>query len=199
MAVKRTPAAKAPAGGAAAATKQAPPSAPTTTSTNEQPVTEVVEVTTPVQDGAAVADDNVDTKFQTLQQQLVVIGNAVKTLTQTLKVLQKNYAKAIKTTAKRGRKAPATKRSPSGFAKPAQLSDELCDFLKIPRNSERARTEVTRMINDYIKQKNLQDPSDKRNIRADDSLRKIMNLKDNDVLSYFNLQKYIKHHFVRTA
>jgi chromatin remodeling complex protein RSC6 len=143
-------------------------------------------------------DDQIDTKFQSIYAKLIVVSNAVKELTSVLKVVQKDYSKTVKTAAKRGRKAVAGKRSPSGFAKPAVLSDELCDFLKIEHKSERARTDVTRLINEYIKANNLQDQNDKRKIVADESLKKIMNLQPTDELSYFNLQKFIKHHFVPT-
>jgi chromatin remodeling complex protein RSC6 len=166
---------------------------PTVTPLVEEPVVSDVAIVT-----VTHSDDLVDTKFQSMYTKLAIVSNAVKELSAALKAIQKEYSKTIKTAAKRGRKASIGKRSPSGFAKPAILSDELCDFLKIDHKSERARTEVTRMINDYIKSNKLQDPEDKRKIVADESLKKIMNLKDTDELSYFNLQKFIKHHFIPT-
>lgn len=149
-----------------------------------------------VTDVAAPEVDQVDQKFQSLYAKITTLTNALKDMTLTVKVLQKEYVKSVKSVTKRGRKGVTTKRNPSGFAKPAKLSDELCDFLSLPRGSQEARTNVTRMINEYIKKNNLQDSKDKRNIIADAALKKIMNLQEGDVLSYFNLQKYIKHHFV---
>lgn len=163
------------------------------------PVDVAPPATEPVAAETLVQDDQIESKFQSMYAKLVIVSNAVKELTVALKAVQKDYSKTVKSVAKRGRKAAVGKRSPSGFAKPAVLSDELCDFLKIAHKSERARTEVTRMINEYIKANNLQDPNDKRKIIADEQLKKIMNLKPTDALSYFNLQKFIKHHFVRAV
>lgn len=168
---------------------------------NEEPIQQQAPTPAPVQEEPVVeaspAPEDHESKFQSMYAKLIVMSNAIKELTVSLKAIQKEYVKTVKTVAKRGRKATTGKRNPSGFAKPAILSDELCDFLKIPHKSERARTEVTRMINEYIKANSLQDPNDKRKIKADESLKKIMNLTETDELSYFNLQKFIKHHFVR--
>ena len=54
------------------------------------------------------------------------------------------------------------------------------------------RTEVTKRIWDYIRENNLQDPADKRQIRADDKLRKVFNGKDQ--VSMFELTKLVSEH-----
>jgi upstream activation factor subunit UAF30 len=54
------------------------------------------------------------------------------------------------------------------------------------------RTEVTKRIWDYIKQNNLQDPKDKRTIRADDKLRKVFNGRDS--VSMFEMTKLVNEH-----
>ena len=88
-------------------------------------------------------------------------------------------------------------RAPSGFVKPAPISDELAGFLGIPTGSEMARTEVTREINTYIRSHKLQDPNNGRIINADSKLRKLLNLKKEDELTYFNLQRYMSPHFAK--
>ena len=104
---------------------------------------------------------------------------------------------------KSGRKAKAVakdgeKRAPSGFAKPTLLSDELCEFLGQPKGTSLARTEVTRIINKYVKDQNLQDENDKRQINPDAKLKSILSTKGpDDKVTYFNLQSFIKHHFVK--
>jgi hypothetical protein len=47
---------------------------------------------------------------------------------------------------------------PSGFVKPTMLSNQLTDFLKIPRGSMLPRTQVTCMMQNYVKVNNLGDP-----------------------------------------
>jgi DNA topoisomerase-3 len=60
-----------------------------------------------------------------------------------------------------------------------------------------ARTEVSKEINQYIRANSLQDKSNGRIIKADAKLKKLLNLADGDELTYFNLQKYMKHHFIK--
>ena len=86
-------------------------------------------------------------------------------------------------------------RIPSGFMRPMRISDELAKFLGKPAGTEMARTEVSRLINTYIRVNNLADPQNGRIINADSKLRKLLRLGKNDELTYFNLQKYMKHHF----
>jgi len=54
-----------------------------------------------------------------------------------------------------------------------------------------ARTEVTKKIWDYIKQHNLQDPSNRRNINADAKLRPLFG---KDQVSMFELTKLVSAH-----
>jgi len=54
------------------------------------------------------------------------------------------------------------------------------------------RTEVTKKIWDYIRQNNLQDPNDKRTIRADAKLKPIFDGKDS--VTMFELTKYVNSH-----
>jgi upstream activation factor subunit UAF30 len=127
--------------------------------------------------------------------------NEFKELISTVKALQKEHVKLQKATAKKGKKnvsvEGAVKRSPSGFAKPTKLSEKLCTFLGIPEGSALARTEVTRIINNYIKNNKLQNPEDKRQILPDDKLKSILNYKEGDRLSYFNLQTALKEQFIK--
>ena len=58
-----------------------------------------------------------------------------------------------------------------------------------------ARTEVTKFLTSYIKEHNLQDPENKRRIRPDKKLAKLLNTSAKDEVTYFNLQKYMKVHF----
>ena len=62
-----------------------------------------------------------------------------------------------------------------------------------------ARTEVTKLITQYIKEFGLQNPSNKRHILPDEKLKAILNVTDADEVTYFNLQKYMKHHFPKAV
>merc|ERR1711966_175059 len=128
-------------------------------------------------------------KLQTLAAQMNVLKTEFRTLE---KKANRELKAAQKANAKRKRKAG--NRSPSGFVKPTLISNELPTFLSKPVGTEMARTEVTREINTYIRANNLQDKSNGRKINADTKLSKLLKLKSDDELTYFNLQKYMSPH-----
>ena len=57
-----------------------------------------------------------------------------------------------------------------------------------------ARTEVSKQIYDYVMQQKLQNAANRRIIHPDAKWKQLLNV-NNDELTYFNLQKYIKFHF----
>ena len=89
-------------------------------------------------------------------------------------------------------------RNPSGFNRPTRLSRSLREFLGTD-NSDilMPRTQVTRLIHDYIQLRQLQDPNDGRLINLDDHLQRLLQVPDDVRLSYFNLQTYLSPHFLR--
>jgi hypothetical protein len=118
----------------------------------------------------------------------------LRTLNKRLKVL-KNHALRV------SKKKVATRRNNtnSGFLKPVSISKELAKFTGWDQNEPRSRVDVTKYICNYIKEKNLQDPADKRNIRVEDdtNLKKLLRFdgKDKKPLTYYRLQTYLKSHF----
>lgn len=150
---------------------------------------------------APEAVEEVD-RFAAVLEKLNEFAAGLKEVITHVKTLQKEHAKLQKASTKKVKKASGGSTGPrtlSGFAKPSALSDELCEFLGIAKGTQMARTEVTRSITEYIKKHSLQDASDKRHILPDAKLKKILNIADSDKLTYFNLQKFMKHHFTKTA
>ena len=148
--------------------------------------------------------DQIESDFASLNERLAQFKTMYTSITSDLRKLQKNMARHVKENSRRNRKrkAPAgdrPKRAPSGFAKPALISKELCSFLGKPTGTEMARTEVTKYLTSYIKEHNLQDQANKRKIIPDAALKKLLNVKPSDELTYFNLQKYMKVHFPKPA
>lgn len=158
-----------------------------------QPVAEQVEVVPePV-----VVEQEVD-RYSVVLDKLQSFASELKEMIATVKVLQKEHTKLKNQ--KTGRKAKNTsteKRAPSGFAKPTLLSDQLSEFLGHPKGTSLARTEVTRIINQYVKDNKLQDENDRRQINPDAKLKSILSVGPDDKVTYFNLQSFIKHHFVK--
>ena len=133
-------------------------------------------------------------KMQGLSSQFSALRNEFRALE---KKAMRELKNARKKSAQRQRKSG--NRSPSGFVKPTRISEELAAFLKKDKNTEMARTEVTREINNYIREHKLQDPKNGRHILADSKLRKLLKLKTSDELTYFNLQRYMSPHFAKAS
>lgn len=92
------------------------------------------------------------------------------------------------------------KKKPSGFAKPTKLSPELEVFLSVDKDTLLARTDVTKRITTYIREHDLQNPKNRREIRPDTKLLNLLNMPpEGEQLTYFNLQRCIKHHFPKSA
>ena len=129
-------------------------------------------------------------KLQTVGAQFASLKNEFRALerrcTRDFKVAQKTSSKG---------KRRSGNREPSGFVKPTEISEELASFLKKPSGTLMARTEVTKEINAYIRANSLQDKTNGRKIIPDAPLTKLLKIAKTDELTYFNLQKYMSHHF----
>jgi chromatin remodeling complex protein RSC6 len=183
-----------------AAKKETPVESPVVTESAVETPEVVVAVET------VVPVETVETETSTVDKFVVVLellqrwATDIKNASALVKTLQKEHQKVQKASVKKTKKVASAStdgkaRTPSGFAKPTKLSDELCAFLGVPAGSQLARTEVTRVLNEYIKKNSLQDTNDKRTIVPDEKLSSILKLQGGDKLTYFNLQTYIKHHF----
>ena len=90
--------------------------------------------------------------------------------------------------------------APSGFNKPVCISVDLCEFFNFTYGTELSRPDVTKRLTSYIKEHNLQNPNNKREIIPDKKLAKLLTgPTDGTPLTFFNLQRYIKHHFARSV
>lgn len=77
----------------------------------------------------------------------------------------------------------------TGFAKPMTISPELA---VIVGEGPMPRSEVVKQLWAYIKKNNLQDPSNKRNIVADDALKAVFGGKA--VVDMFEMTKLVSAH-----
>ena len=92
---------------------------------------------------------------------------------------------------------PRAKNMNSGFMKPVPISKEMCKFTGWDQNEPKSRVAVTKYICKYIKDHDLQNPEDRRQIHPNSKLNKLLKMKaDDDPLTYYSLQKKIQHHFV---
>jgi len=77
----------------------------------------------------------------------------------------------------------------SAFMKPLKVSAELA---AVVGNGPMPRSEVVKKLWVYIKGKNLQDPKNKRNIVADEALKKVFGGKA--VVNMFEMTKLVSAH-----
>ena len=144
--------------------------------------------------------DSVEERFSVFSSKLSEAIAALNAVKSEYKVLEKICGKELKAARKlSAKKKRAGNRAPSGFIKPTLISPELASFLGKPSGTEMARTEVTREINKYIKANKLQDPENGRKINPDAPLAKLLKIKKDDTLTYFNLQRYMSPHFPSSA
>jgi len=143
----------------------------------------------------ATLTDKSEEFFGKLQQ----IGSMISSLKSEYRALQKQWSRDMKTVQKQSskNKRKSGNRKPSGFVKPTRISDELASFLGKEKGTEMARTSVTKEINAYIRANGLQDTTNGRKINPDTKLSSLLKLKKDDQLTYFNLQKFMCHHFAK--
>jgi len=152
----------------------------------------------PEQVATESAESTIFDKLAEYGAKIQQVSNLLSTLRSDYKTLEKIVVRTIKAAEKsssKRKKSASGNRAPSGFTKPAPISDELAKFLGKSSGIEMSRTDVSKEINDYIKSNNLKDQKNGRIIHPDSKLTVLLNVKDGEQLSYFNLQKYMKHHF----
>jgi chromatin remodeling complex protein RSC6 len=177
------------------------PSTQATPATTTVPAAKVADAkaTIPVVNAQVVdaKDDplSAETLLTDLQEKVTSLTGQLKTIQSALKLLAKEFDKQKKIIDKVQKKKEKAKKSPSGFAKPCKISDELCDFIGITKGTEQSRTDITRFINSYVKQHNLNNPENRREFFPDKKLKAILNVKDGEKVTYFVLQRLIAHHF----
>jgi hypothetical protein len=181
-------------------TVSAPVSAPTPTPT-PVPVPTPVLVTAPVTTEAPVVSDTpyleeFTSVITELDNALTTIRNMKSRIQKLEKQVHKDHKAALKKiNGKRARKPRDPNAPKSGFAKEGPVSTEMGKFLGLKKDELISRTDVTKKIHLYCKAKDLQNPADKRHIKADAPLRKLLKMNKDDDLTFFNLQKYMKVHF----
>ncbi|KAK4360666.1 hypothetical protein RND71_019618 [Anisodus tanguticus] len=99
-------------------------------------------------------------------------------------------AKVKRTSSKKKavKKNESVKRKAGGFTKVCSLSPQLQKFTG---EAELARTEVVKRMWNYIRENNLQDPSNRRNINCDDTLRELFGV---DTIDMFQMNKALAKH-----
>ena len=152
----------------------------------------------PTSSDEVVSDDktaDVENVVQSLADKIGSLAVLVKDIQSALKPVLKEHDKLRKIVERIQKKRDNARKSPSGFAKPNKISDELCDFIGVPHGTEKSRTDITRYINAYVKEHNLNKPTNRRIILPDNKLKNILKINNDEEVTFFILQRLISHHF----
>jgi chromatin remodeling complex protein RSC6 len=199
-------AAAAPAPAAAAPAEAAPAKRVAKKAAASAAAPAVVVSSTPVEVAAAAAPaapvTTLEDDIKTVTTNLNTMRETISALLVQVKKLDKRVHREIKGARKRKRRVAVDEsgevkpRVLSIFERPTQVTDELCIFLGRPRGTLMSRSEVTKSVNNYVKEKNLKN---KHDINPDGALKKLLLVGDGETLTYFNLQRYLNRHYVKAT
>ena len=151
---------------------------------------------------AAAAATTLEEDIKTVTGNLTTMRETVAALLGQIKRLEKRVHREIKDARKRKRRVKTdengveVKRAPSIFERPTPISNDLCHFLGKSNGSLMSRSEVTKAVNNYVKEKNLKN---KHDIKPDAALKKLLGVPEGEQLTYFNLQRYLNKHYLKPA
>ena len=133
---------------------------------------------------------DVDEQVKALRQSKCPGGKFLKSLNKTLKGLKSKSVRVM------GKKPKKRTNVNSGFLKQVPISAEMSKFIGCDAGVLKSRVDVTKCICAYIKNHDLQNPTDKREILPDSKLKKLLRCSSNDdPLTYYRVQSKLKHHF----
>lgn len=139
----------------------------------------------------------IDAHFSNIFMTLTAFKSSIAALNHHIKLLEREMKRELKGFNKRVKKdEKKVNRKPSGFARPSDVSSELCDFMGRTIGTQIARTEVTQYLIQYIKENELQFPENKKVIVPDAKLKKLLGVDNETEVTYFNLQGLMNKHFV---
>lgn len=142
-----------------------------------------------------------DTLMETLEKEIELTRSdksrnvslkTFRSLSKDVKRLRNDAAKVMKT------KRKTTSNSSSGFKKPVKVSKQIAKFAGWNPEELKSRNDVTKVLCDYIKKNDLQNPKDRREILVDKRLAKILNYDsktETQPMTYWYLQQKVQHHY----
>lgn len=169
------------------------------------PVVAAPVVAEKVEETAAAEETEKNTPTAALMEEIAVFNtnfamcqSAVNAMKANLKNITKLADRVSRNAAKSKKRKNTNTGKKSGFEKPTLISDDLAAFFSKPKGTLMARTEVSKGIHKYVVENSLQKKENRRIIHPDAKLKKLLDSKE-DEITYFNLQKYLKCHFIKDS
>jgi len=166
------------------------------TETETQVVPEIAEV--------KIETDPLVEQLNSVASLLEVLNKTSKSLTLEMKSLTKDVNKLRVSKKQKTKKVidPDVPRKISALEKPVEITSELSEFLGLTVGEFQSRQFITKQINKYVKEHDIQNPDNRRYILLDtkDEGRKLGKLlrEPDQPLTFFNIQRYLKVHYVQS-
>lgn len=123
-------------------------------------------------------------------------SKGVRFLRTVAKQVRQLRSDALRVASKKTRRATTSSTAGnSGFMKPVNVSKEMRAFANLKEDQLVSRVDVTKAICKYVKEKNLQVETDRRQFTPDAQLAKLLNT--DKPITYYALQQHIQSHFVK--
>jgi upstream activation factor subunit UAF30 len=118
------------------------------------------------------------------------------TLQAEIKALRKDLRKVKQLLEDPSGEKSKARASNNGFNKPLDVSDKLRLFLRLGADEKVSRSQVTKLINQYVTEKNLKNG---QQITLDGTLRDLLNPPEGTTVTFLNIQKFINPHYIKPA
>jgi len=123
-------------------------------------------------------------------------NDLLTTLQTEIKALRKDLRKVKQLLEDPSGEKTKARASNNGFNKPLDVSDKLRLFLRLGADEKVSRSQVTKMINQYVTEKNLKSG---QQISLDQTLKELLNPPEGTTVTFLNIQKYINPHYIKPA
>jgi len=133
-------------------------------------------------------NDTVNTQFSDVFTSLSDISTRTKSLTDSLRILQRT----LKTAPKQVR-TNQTKNQ-----EPMMLSKELEKFLTVEHGTQLTKAQVMKSVSEYIKVNNLQLEANKRKFKPDTKLTKVFQMKKGTEFTFVEINKHVSGHMTKS-
>ena len=139
--------------------------------------------------------------IESIKERLYEQRKQTDAMIKELKYIEKTATRIIEKEKKKYEKQQNIEEGPKkkGFTKPVKISESLAKFMNIPTDSLISRTDVTKFLMQYIKEKGLENPDNRRQIWPNQALWELLGetARNETTITHFNLQKYMNIHYIR--
>lgn len=134
--------------------------------------------------------EEVNTKTEVTMDTVLAKIEEINQISKWLQKYGKQYIRK-NTRGQKRRNLGENEKSKSGFAVPVTVSEPLALFLGMNLTDEIPRTEVTKRLTAYIKEKDLQIEGNRKNFTVDQALSQVFNVPQGTTTNWFEMQKFL--------